>query len=113
MATTSASMRRTDGKTSACSGLVWLNSVYASFSSCRCCAQRRAACQDQGAARLSARCRHVIEAGGQAAAITQDSRMEQADRLATRTHYIRDTDMLQPRSMPCEVRVRGAITALK
>jgi len=37
MATTSASMRRTDGKTSPCSGLVWLYSVYASAISCRCC----------------------------------------------------------------------------
>ena len=43
IATTSASMRRTDGKTSACSGFVWLNSVYASFSSCRCCGQTETA----------------------------------------------------------------------
>lgn len=38
MATTSPSMRRTEGKTSECMGLVMLNMAYASFSSALCTA---------------------------------------------------------------------------
>jgi hypothetical protein len=46
MATTSRSMRRTDGKTDVCIGLVCANAAYASLSSAQCSAPARYSAPD-------------------------------------------------------------------